>query len=110
MTVDRGRLHCYTVFAGMGVALFIDRTMAISFGNQRVTPEQANRFARGEVVTAQSGIDAGDDLRSDFAQHPDPGSRANPGRSGARATRNGTICPGAPAHRQRLSTHRSRAD
>ena len=31
---------------------------AFSFGNQGVTPEQAYRFARGEVVTAQSGIDA----------------------------------------------------
>lgn len=31
---------------------------AFSFGNQGVTPEQAFRFARGETVTAQSGLKA----------------------------------------------------
>jgi hypothetical protein len=31
---------------------------AFTFGNQGVTPEQAYRFARGEMVTAQSGVKA----------------------------------------------------
>ena len=31
---------------------------AFTFGNRGMTPEQAYRFARGETVTAQSGIPA----------------------------------------------------